>query len=97
MVNGRLERREEAIDLALGVPFEACKGWQMAGLDAKKKRLIWPWGGSARRVWRARNFARKALRAWETASLNAYKKRLMWPWGSFCLRGWTFQDPFAKL
>ena len=47
---------------------------------------IWPWGGSARRVWRARIFARKALRAWETASLDAHKKPLMWPWGACWLR-----------
>ena len=37
--------------------FEACKGWQTAGLDEKKKLVIWPWGkGSACGVWRAKQF-----------------------------------------
>jgi len=34
VVNGKLERREEAIDLAFVAPFELCKGWQTATLDA---------------------------------------------------------------
>ena len=48
----------------LGAPFEACKGWQTAGLDEKKKLVIWPWGkGSACGVWRAKQFC-KVLKVW---------------------------------
>ena len=27
-----------------GAHFDACTGWQTAGLDAHKKPLMWPWG-----------------------------------------------------
>eukprot|EP00435_Cladocopium_sp_Y103_P031573 s473_g8.t1 len=67
LANGRLERQEKAIDVALvplpaelGVPktplgpFGTSDGWQTAGLNGKKKLLMWLWC-LCLRSWGAKN------------------------------------------
>ena len=62
--------------------FGAFEGWQPAGLNAKKKLLMWPWclglrsWGCQKGIWSFGGFE-----AWQAAGLNAKKKLLMWPAG----------------
>ena len=62
--------------------FGGFEAWQTAGLNAKKKLLMWPWclglrsWGCQKGIWSFGGFE-----AWQAAGLNAKKKLLMWPAG----------------
>ena len=72
MANGRLDRPEEAMDVALGLRLPARVSVPRSFCTVLRVlRVFLTFSG---------------FKGWQTAGLDAHKKPLMWPWGACWLR-----------